>query len=134
VTLVFQGLSLIPLLRFLRVDAGEETEQREIDVRVHALQAGLRRLGEIETGDHLPEEWVVIGRIKSEYEHRIDHLQSHRAGTRESPASIFDHRLQDEALLAERDAIMRLRAEGKIPDEIFRRIEYDLDLAETRLR
>lgn len=134
VTLVFQGLSLIPLLRWLRVTGDDDTEQREIDVRVHALRAGLKRLGEIETGDHQPAEWEIIGRMKSEYEHRIDHLQSHLPGERESPASIFDHRLQDEALAAERTAIMRMRAQGKIPDDIFRRIEYDLDLAETRLR
>jgi hypothetical protein len=28
---------------------------------------------------------------------------------------------------------MRMRDEGRIPDDIFRRIEYDLDLAATRL-
>jgi CPA1 family monovalent cation:H+ antiporter len=134
VTLVFQGLSLIPLLRWLKVESDEDSAQREVDVRVHALREGLKRLGEIETGEHRAEEWEIIGRIKSEYEHRIDHLQRHLPGERESDDSLFDHRLQDEALVAERAAIQRLRAEGKIPDEIFRRVEYDLDLAETRLR
>jgi len=134
ITLVFQGLSLIPLLRWLRIESDEDTDQREIDVRVHALRAGLERLGAIESGEHLPAEWEIIGRIKGEYENRISHLQSHLPGERESPESVFDHRLQDEALRAEREAIMRMRAQGKIPDEIFRRIEYDLDLAETRLR
>ena len=134
ITLVFQGLSLIPLLRWLRIESDEDTEQREIDVRVHALRAGLRQLDSIESGEHLPAEWEIIGRIKSEYENRISHLQSHLPGERESPQSVFDHRLQDEALGAEREAIMRMRAQGKIPDEIFRRIEYDLDLADTRLR
>jgi Na+/H+ antiporter len=134
VTLVFQGLSLIPLLRWLHIEGDEDSEQREIDVRVHALRAGLKRLGEIETGEHRPAEWEIIGRIKSEYEHRIDHLQRHLPGERESDDSIFDHRLQDEALAAERAAISGMRAQGKIPDEIFRRVEYDLDLAETRLR
>lgn len=133
VTLVFQGLSLIPLLKWLRV-SDDESDAREVDVRVHALRAGLKRLGEIESGEHRPEEWEIIGRMKTEYEHRIDHLQSHLPGQRESPESVFDHRLQDEALLAERNAIMRMRANGHIPDEIFRRIEYDLDLAESRVR
>jgi hypothetical protein len=36
-------------------------------------------------------------------------------------------------LRAERTAIMRLRDNGDIPDEIFRKIQYDLDLAESRL-
>lgn len=134
VTLVFQGISLIPLLRWLRIEGDGEAEQREIDVRIGALRAGLKRMSELETGEHRPEEWEIIGRIKSEYENRISHLRSHLPGERESPDSIFDHRLQDEALHAERTAIMRMRADGKIPDEIFRSIEYDLDLAETRLR
>ena len=134
ITLVGQGLALIPLLGWLHVESDENVEQREIDVRVAALRAGLKRLGEIESGEHPPGEWQIIGQIKGEYESRIDHLKSHLPGERESADSIFDHRLQDEALRAERDAIMRMRASGHIPDEIFRRIEYDLDLADTRLR
>ena len=41
--------------------------------------------------------------------------------------------LESEALTAERREIKRLREEGEIPDEIFRAIEYDLDLASARL-
>ena len=92
------------------------------------------RLTAIESNDHRPAEWETIGRIKGEYEHRIDHLQRHLPGAGESDESRFDHELQDAALGAERDAIMRLRAAGAIPDEVFRRIEYDLDLAEARVR
>jgi hypothetical protein len=41
--------------------------------------------------------------------------------------------VQEEAVKAERREIYRLRDEGKIPDEIFRKVQYDLDLASTRL-
>ncbi|GAC1406300.1 MAG: Na+/H+ antiporter [Candidatus Velthaea sp.] len=133
-TLVAQGLSIMPLLKWLRLDTdGESVDEREIEVRIAALQAGLARLARIEGPGSLPEEWEVIGRVRSEYEHRIDHLRSHLPGERESPASKFDHTLQDETLRAERRAIMDMRDEGRIPDDIFRRIEYDLDLAEARL-
>ncbi len=46
VTLVGQGLSLIPLLRWLRVaaDGDGDGERREIEVRVAALEAGLRAI------------------------------------------------------------------------------------------
>ncbi|MBD5655081.1 MAG: sodium:proton antiporter, partial [Candidatus Eremiobacteraeota bacterium] len=47
VTLVFQGLSLIPILKWLRVD-GDNLEAREIEVRVSALRAGIARLRQIE--------------------------------------------------------------------------------------
>jgi CPA1 family monovalent cation:H+ antiporter len=135
VTLVGGGISLIPLLRWLRIDVdAEAAAQREVDVRVKALRAGLARLIELETGEHPPREWEIIGRLKQEYENRIDHLEGHLPGRQESTASQFDHGLQDEALLAERRAIMGMRADDQIPDDIFRRIEYDLDLAESRLR
>ncbi|GAC1591717.1 MAG: Na+/H+ antiporter [Candidatus Velthaea sp.] len=133
-TLVVQGLSIIPLLRRLRLDAdGERVDEREVEVRIAALAAGLASLARIERPDSAPHEWEVIGRLRSEYENRVDHLRSHLPGRSESAASKFDHMLQDEALRAERNAIMRMRDEGQIPDDIFRRIEYDLDLAEARL-
>ncbi len=40
VTLVGQGLSLIPLLRWLKLAEDGDGEQREIDVRVAALKPG----------------------------------------------------------------------------------------------
>ena len=45
----------------------------------------------------------------------------------------LDHRLQTAALEAERAEILRMRAAGEIPDEIYRHVEYDLDLATARL-
>jgi len=134
VTLVGQGLSLIPLVRWLRIGRDGDGEQREIDVRIAALEAGLRKIDELGAAARTREEREVLERLRDEYVHRIAHLRSH--GTRDSnetPASRFDHEAQTEALHAERRAIMELRDRGDIPDEIFRRIQYDLDLAETRL-
>ena len=41
--------------------------------------------------------------------------------------------MQAEALSAERAEILRLRDGGEIPDEVYRKIQYDLDLADERL-
>jgi hypothetical protein len=81
------------------------------------------------------EERDVIERLADEYEHRIDHLRTHHVPgfAEETAASRFDHDAQEQAVRAERAAIMQLRDRGEIPDEIFRRVQYDLDLAETRL-
>jgi CPA1 family monovalent cation:H+ antiporter len=133
-TLVFQGASLIPILKFLNYDDGEARERRERDVRISALRAGLARLRALEPGFDSVEEWEVQGRTVAEYEYRIEHLLGHGDGLATTTAeSRIDHYLQTEALRAERNAIMRLRNEGEIPDEIFRKIEYDLDLADSRL-
>jgi CPA1 family monovalent cation:H+ antiporter len=133
-TLVFQGLSLIPLLKWLRIDSGEDLEKREIEVRVGALRAALKRLRELEPFESV-EEWEVEGRIVGEYEYRIAHLTGHiEAGQDGSPRGVaIDHRLQQEALEAERREVERMRSDAEIPDEIYRKIEYDLDLANARL-
>lgn len=136
-TLVGQGLSLIPLLRWLRIsaDGGEDGERREIEVRVAALEAGLGAIARLEREEHGPEEREVLDRLRDEYENRITHLRHHEApgAAAETAASVFDHAAQQAAVRAERRAIRALRDRGRIPDEIFRKVQYDLDLAETRL-
>jgi CPA1 family monovalent cation:H+ antiporter len=132
VTLVFQGLSLIPLLKWLNI-SGDDLASREIEVRVSALRAAILRLRELEPGFQSTEEWEVEGRLLGEYEYRIAHLSGHLDGSLDAEAVAFDHRLQQEALTAERDEIVRLRDSGEIPDEIYRKVQYDLDLADERI-
>jgi CPA1 family monovalent cation:H+ antiporter len=133
ITLVFQGLSLIPLLKILRIEGGDDLVERETEVRIAALRAGIARLRTLEPDFDSTEEWEVEGRILGEYDYRIAHLSGHLDGSIDPQAIAFDHRLQTEALDAERREILRLRDSGEIPDEIYRKIQYDLDLADERL-
>lgn len=133
VTLVGQGLSLIPILHILKIEGDEDVETREMEVRVAALRAGIARMRELEPHFDATTDWEVEGRILGEYEYRIAHLAKHLDGTLEPDAVAFDHYLQQEALEAERREIARLREAGEIPDEIYRKINYDLDLATQRL-
>jgi CPA1 family monovalent cation:H+ antiporter len=135
VTLVGQGLTLIPLLRWLKIGGGTDVEERELAVRIAALESGLRAIEELQRANTEAYELEVLERLRDEYQHRIEHLQRHDAGggAGETPESRFDHLVQSAALRAERSAIMRLRDRGEIPDEIFRTVQYDLDLAEARL-
>ncbi len=133
VTLVFQGLSLIPLLRWLHIEADDDMDAREIEVRVAALRAGIARMRVLEPNFESTEEWEVEGRLLGEYEYRIAHLVGHLDGSIDEGAVALDHRLQQEALDAERVAVTRMRDAGEIPDEIYRRVQYDLDLAAERL-
>ena len=135
VTLVGQGLTLIPLVTWLGLGREGEGDAREIDVRVAALEAGLRKIEEMRANVNGQDEREVIERLADEYEHRIDHLRTHHVPgyADETAESRFDHDAQDQAVRAEREAIMQLRDRGEIPDEIFRRVQYDLDLAQSRL-
>lgn len=134
VTLVGQGLSLGPLLEWLNVKQEGDEAQREIDIRLRALRAGLARISELQSQAHGAHEREDLSRLRHEYESRIDHLEAEDEG--DEPAT-YANRAHDyaetEALRAERNAILTLRDNGDVPDEIFRRIQYDLDLAESRL-
>ena len=135
ITLVGQGLTMIPLLRWLKTGDGEDTAAYEAKVRVKALQAGLRRLNHLSAETHDDVERETLARAIAEYENRIDHLSRHTASGAggESESASFDHRIQEEAIAAERREIMELRNAGRIPDEIFRKVAFDLDLAAQRL-
>jgi Na+/H+ antiporter len=136
VTLVGQGLTLDPLLNLLRVREEHEEGRREIELRIRALDAGLRRLDEIERETSDPHTREDLARLRAEYLSRIDHLRNEMVSETNPlmpPLEIHDY-AEREALSAERKAIMAFRNRGEIPDEAFRRIEYDLDLAESRLK
>ncbi|MBV8601908.1 MAG: Na+/H+ antiporter [Candidatus Eremiobacteraeota bacterium] len=136
-TLVAMGLSLPLVVRALGVLEDGKMEKKEIEIRIRALEQGLQRLRELEPTFDSEVEWEVEGRIVDEYQHRIEHLSGHLDGAANPQAASedsVDHRLQEEALNAERTAIQAMRTSGEIPDEIYRNIEFDLDLADARLR
>jgi len=135
VTLVGQGLSLIPLLRWLHLgDRGDDGERREIEIRVKALEGGLRKISELEHEYTGETEREVLRRLRLEYEDRIDHLRRHMSRRAvETPEAVLDHKAQLEVLHAERRTINRLRDRGQIPEDLFRKVQYDMDLAEARM-
>jgi monovalent cation/hydrogen antiporter len=135
ITLVLQGLTLAPLIERLGITESSSSHRSENRIRIVALEAGMARL----RGDLLEHrggpEMEVGGRLIEEYRHRIDVLRG-KAQNDDDQADVesqLDRRLQNVALEAERKAINRLRESGQIPDDIFRSIEYDLDLAALRL-
>ncbi|HEY1976804.1 MAG TPA: Na+/H+ antiporter [Candidatus Baltobacteraceae bacterium] len=135
VTLAFQGLTLGPIIERLGITETSKGAQREAHLRVRALEAGLERLRDYERRHHGALETEVVGRVMEEYQQRIDLLRGRGApaDTDESRASVLDRELEKEALAAERRTITTMRTAGEIPDDIFRSIEYDLDLAALRL-
>jgi CPA1 family monovalent cation:H+ antiporter len=135
VTLVLQGLTLSPLIERLGVTESSSGHHSENRIRIVALEAGMARL-RTDLREHSGgPEMEVGGRLIEEYRHRIDVLRG-KAQNDDDEADVesrLDRRLQCAALEAERSAITRLRESGQIPDDIFRSIEYDLDLAALRL-
>jgi CPA1 family monovalent cation:H+ antiporter len=131
-TLVGQGLSLPWLVRRLGVSVGTSADEEEVHARLAAVEAALQRLDslQVEYPDHLP----LIEQLKNEYEHEATHVAPASGGPRdEAELELLDHRaIRSAVLLAEREAVIRLRDDGIINDEALRRIERDLDLEALR--
>ena len=141
VTLVGQGLTLPLVSRLLRI-GGDGTEERdEVHARTIAAEAAVARIDELasEWPGHLP----LIDTLRSQYMHRGTHLGETRSsgqgsngsvGDEDAEQELLEHRLIRRAVIdAERAAVLRLRDRGAINDEVWRRVERDLDLEELRM-
>jgi monovalent cation/hydrogen antiporter len=136
VTLVGQGLSLPWLVHVLGVseDAGVGDQERQ--ARRAAAEAALSRLQGLaaEWPTHLP----LIDALRAQYEHRASHLEELTSENDDEDGAaeqeLLEHRLIRRAVSdAERAAVLRLRQNGAIDDQAWRRIERDLDLEALRM-
>src|SRR5437762_40351 len=133
-TLVLQGLTLTPLVRWLKIVDDGVTEKEERLARLKANEAALARLEAIESSNRARPR--TIERLRSEYEDRIRQLRS-EAPDEESVRRLFSEdfdELAREVLQTERDTVIELRNEEAINDQALRRIQHDIDLAEARLQ
>ena len=134
-TLVVQGLSLPPLIRLLGIEDDGSAEKEEREARLKANHAALARLNEISERD--PMKADALKRLRIEYEDHIRQVEGAEAGRAGTPLRRFSseyERLSREALQQERRTILQLRNQAVISDEVLRRIQRDIDLAEVQLQ
>ena len=131
-TLVGQGLTLPWLIRHLGVLAPAGKDAEEVHARLAAVEAAIQRLAELR--HDYPDHQPLIEQLQGEYEHEAGHiLPSAGLAPNEADQELLDHRaIRSAVLLAEREAIIRLRDDGVINDETLRRIERDIDLQAVR--
>ena len=135
VTLLGLGLGLSPVVRWLGVAAFGRTEhvaeiESEISARREALGAALASLDAITDDRELSDEVVKL--LRARHETRINQLpDSLDPAVDDVTAAGID--LTRELIGKERKFIHMLLRDGKITDEIRRRIERDLDLEEASL-
>jgi Na+/H+ antiporter len=133
-TLVLQGLTLNPLVRWLKIVDDHVPEKEERLARLKANEAALARIEEMGSSSQARPE--SIERLRSEYADRIRQLSketSHEEGVRRLFSRDFEE-LARVALETERDTVITLRNDEAINDEVLRRIQRDIDLAEARLQ
>jgi monovalent cation/hydrogen antiporter len=133
-TLVVQGLTLPVLIRRLRFERDTAEEREELKARLAATHAALDRLDELAGAEWTRDD--TVERLHGMYEFRRRRLKA-RGGYLEDDGtedrSQAYQRLLRELLVAQRQAIVRLRNQGKISNDVMHRIERELDLEDTRL-
>jgi CPA1 family monovalent cation:H+ antiporter len=135
-TLVLQGLTLGPLIGWLRLEGDEEAETlAELKARLEGAHAALERLEQLRK-----EELVTPSaeeRMREYNEERIRRYESglQQGGTTQeyTESSSTWRNWRRELLAAEREAIISLRDRGEISPEVMRRVQRDLDLEESRI-
>ncbi len=131
-TLVGQGLTLPWLIRHLGVLAPDGKNAEEIHARLAAVEAAIERL--VGLREQFPDHVPLLDQLREQYEHEASHVApSPDLPPDEADQELLEHRsIREAVLLAEREAVIKLRDAGVINDETLRRIERDLDLQAVR--
>jgi CPA1 family monovalent cation:H+ antiporter len=133
-TVVGQGLTLPTLIRRLGVRDDGAEQREEIAARIRTADAALERLEEL-----AGEEWTreeKIEKLRAQYAYQRERFAAQTGEVEDDgyeDHSLAYQRLVRELIEAQRSAIVRLRNEGTISNEVMHRIERELDLEESRL-
>jgi Na+/H+ antiporter len=131
-TLVLQGLTMPTLIRILGLAGeaslhAEEQETRRVLLReaiVHLSRKRAKRKGQSE----LLTELIAL------YQRRLDALPAEVEAVSMRNIDYSERKtVMLEVLQIERDALIRLRDDGEINEEILRTLQYELDLTESRI-
>ena len=129
VTLVLQGLTLKTVIRALgmRPDAGAAEEEMKARDRVSA--AGLAALRAMPAEDAEARE--ALAALEERYRHRSHRYAARLRGerhARDESRTEASRRMRLAMIAAERDALLKLRDDDVISDDVMRDIQRDLDL------
>jgi monovalent cation/hydrogen antiporter len=128
-TLLLQGSTLPWVVRTLRLSGPDPAQDalHEAETYQRATNAGLARLGELDTADVAEG---VVERLRQRAEDRVNAAWERLGSEEETPAQAYA-RLRMEMLQAERDEVLEVRQEGVAPHEVLQRVLYELDIEET---
>ena len=129
---LLEGLVLPRIIRALRLpppNGDQERVEREL-LRAEAQRAGLARLDREVTD---ADEERVVGRLRSNASFLAEAIDDPAAPGAERTTDAF-HRLRYAMILAEREAVLGARAEGRYQDPAVRAVLATIDAEETALR
>jgi monovalent cation/hydrogen antiporter len=133
-TLVGQVLTLPTLVRVLALEDDGSSEREDAKARIKAAEAALARLEELAGEDWVNED--TAERIRGQYRFRSSRFRARYDGNDDEGVeerSTRYQRLRRELLDAERQAVLALRNDGVINEEVMQRVQRDIDLEDSRL-
>jgi len=127
VTLVLQGLTLMPIFTRLKLPPDHGPAREEAHARSEARRAALDHLADLSQ-----EEWATredLARLETEFRQAHHPTGSGEADDRTKAI----RRMRLGAVAAKRRALVRLRDEDAISDEVLLDLESELDYEALRL-
>jgi len=133
VTLVLQGLTLPPLIRYLGLANCGEQDPEEGQARRDMIDAALAYLEAAREGDN-PEFQSVYDELIQIQRYRLSRLDKREPirGERDSTRYERYFELSRKVRALQRATILNLRNQGQIGDETLRKLEYELDLLDAQ--
>jgi monovalent cation/hydrogen antiporter len=133
-TLVLQGLTLPVLIRVLKVSDDGGAEREEAKARIHAAEAALARLEELLADGAVRED--TAQRLRGQFSFRANRFRARfddeDDGAIEEQSQAYQ-RVMRELLAAEQAALLALRNQRVVDDNVVQRVQRDLDLEAARL-
>ena len=134
VSLIGPVVTLPGLVRLIGIEDDGSAGREDAKARIKAAEAALARLEEL-----AGEDWVhddTAERLRGQYRFRASRFRARYSGDDGDGVeerSARYQRLRHELLEAERGAVIALRNEGIITEEVMHRVERDIDLEASRL-
>jgi CPA1 family monovalent cation:H+ antiporter len=132
VTLVLQGLTLPPLIRAVGLAGAVGPNCEEQQARRIVTEAAISHLEHAKERDR-KEFAELYEDLTRHYSQRLASLDAGENDDGDGADHARHAALTLEALRVERETAIQLRDEGRINDEVLRRIERELDLSESRI-
>jgi CPA1 family monovalent cation:H+ antiporter len=135
-TLVFQGLTLPPLIRYLGVGDDGSAAREEMEARTKISDAVMAKIAEAREERKYAE--AVLDAVENSYRERAlilnDDLANQLGWSDQKHHYVNVRRLRRAMVHTQRQALLALRRSGLIGDDVMHKIEHELDLDEARLK
>jgi Na+/H+ antiporter len=134
VSLIGPVVTMPGLVRLIGIEDDGGADREDAKARIKAAEAALARIEEI-----AEEGWAnddSLQRARGQYRFRTNRFTARLTGEDGDGAeerSVLYQRLRRELLDAERMAVLALRREGHITEEVAQRVQRDIDLEDSRL-